>query len=385
MNIHDFDDIRPFLPDELPAVYDRLLADPEFRTVLAYVYKDVPQEQIEQLMRSSKTNLEFQLNMVYPMLKNLIAQAATSLTANFSALDSEPDLAHTFISNHRDIVLDSALLSYVLAENGKNTVEIAIGDNLLIRPWIRDLVRINKSFIVQRSLTMRQMLLASAHMSRYMHFCITEKHENIWIAQSEGRAKDSNDRTQDSVLKMMAMGGNLRQLNIVPLAITYEYDPCDYLKAEEFQNKRDVPEFKKSQQDDLDNMRTGIFGPKGKIHYHAAPSINTWLDTLPADLPKSDYFRMVAEHIDQEIHRHYHLYPGNYVAADMLLDMREGDDTHPHHEDHYTVEQRKQFVDYLYRKIGMVRLVHPDKDYLTERMLTMYANPVFNHEKAQEK
>ena len=378
MNIHDFDDIRPFLPEELPAVYDRLLADPAFMQVLAYVYKDIPQEQLVALMRSCKTNLEFQQRMVYPMLKHLVATAATSLTANFSAIESEKDRQHTFISNHRDIVLDSALLSVVLIDSGLNTVEIAIGDNLLIRPWIRDLVRVNKSFIVQRALTMREMLMASAKMSRYMHFCINEKHENIWIAQREGRAKDSNDRTQDSVLKMMAMGGDLRQLNIVPLSITYEYDPCDYLKAQEFQNKRDIEGFKKSQQDDLDNMRIGILGPKGKIHYHAAPCINAWLDTLPKDMPKADYFRQVAEHIDREIHLHYHLYPGNYVAADLL--QGEKGETF---RDHYTAEQRAQFEDYLAKKLSMVQLQQPDLPYLRERFLTMYANPVFNQVKAK--
>ena len=382
MNIHDFDDIRPFLPEELPAIYDKLLADPDFLEVLAYVYKDVPQEQLAALMRTCKTNQEFQQKMVYPMLKHLVATAATSLTANFSALDAERDRQHTFVSNHRDIVLDSALLSVVLIEAGMNTVEIAIGDNLLIRPWIKDLVRVNKSFIVQRALTMREMLMASAKMSRYMHFCINEKHENIWIAQREGRAKDSDDRTQDSVLKMMAMGGDLRSLNIVPLAITYEYDPCDYLKAQEFQNKRDIEGFKKSQQDDLDNMRIGIFGPKGKIHYHAAPCINEWLDTLPADLPKTEYFRTVAQHIDTEIHRHYHLYPGNYVAADQLL-AEKGDQ--PQFRDHYTEEQVQQFNDYVAKKLSMIQLAQPDESFLRHSILTMYANPVFNHEAALSK
>ena len=151
----------------------------------------------------------------------------------------------------------------LMEEDFRTTVEIAIGDNLLIYPWIKKLVRINKSFIVQRSLSMRQFLESSQRMSRYMHFAVREKHENLWIAQREGRAKDSNDRTQDSVLKMMAMGGEgtpaerLKEMHIVPMAISYEYDPCDILKAIEFQQNRDNPDFKKSRQDDLMNMRTG--------------------------------------------------------------------------------------------------------------------------------
>jgi len=375
MTIHDFDDIRPYLPEELPAVYDRLLQDPEFLAILPYVCPNIPLEQLVSIMHASKTNLEFQINLVYPLLQRLLGMAATSISSNLSSLDTEMEVAHTFVSNHRDIVLDSALLNYVLRNQGLSTAEIAIGDNLLIRPWIRDLVRINKSFIVQRSLPMRQLLLASAHMSRYMHFAIQQKKENVWIAQREGRAKDSNDRTQDSVLKMMALGGDLRELNIVPLAITYEYDPCDYLKAQEFQLKRDNPNWKKTPQDDLQNMKTGIFGWKGKIHYHTASCINTWIDTLPKNMLKAEFFRAVASHIDREIHAHYHLYACNYVATDLLQDSNT-------YTAKYTSEQRTTFEQYLAKQLAQVTLPNPDTEYLRERMLTMYANPVLNHEKA---
>ena len=380
MNIHDFDDIRPYLPEELPEVFDRLLANPDFQSVLQTVYQNLPLEQVAVLIRSCKTAQELQAKLVYPVLTQLLEHASAGLTSDFSSVvsDAEKTKCHTFVSNHRDIVLDSAFLCYVLQDNGLTTAEIAIGDNLLIKPWIRELVRVNKSFIVKRALTMRQMLLASAKLSKYMHFAITEKHENVWIAQREGRAKDSNDRTQESVLKMMSMGGDLRELNIVPLSISYELDPCDYLKAQEFQNKRDIEGFKKSQQDDLDNMRIGIFGPKGHIHYHAAPCINDWLDTLPADMPKADYFKAVAEHIDQEIHSHYQLFPNNYIAADLLR----GSNTFT---DKYTAEQKLQFEGYMQKKLSMVQVEKPDMPFLTERFLTMYAKVVFNHEEAIQK
>ena len=383
MTIHDYDDIRPFLSEEVPEVLNKLLADPEFQAVVNYIAQMNGQEPdvLARYIRACKSTEDFQIGIIYPILKQLLARAATSISANFSAVapgqeeSATPQAAHTYVSNHRDIVLDSALLSFLLHEHGMKTVEIAIGDNLLIRPWIKDLVRVNKSFIVQRALTMRQMLLASAKMSRYMHFAINEKHESIWIAQREGRAKDSDDRTQEAVLKMMAMGGDLRSLNIVPLSITYEYDPGDHLKAQEFQQKRDIPGWSKSPKDDLVNMQTGIFGPKGKIHYHAAPCINAWLDTLPSDLPKADFFKAVAEHLDKEIHLHYHLYPGNYVAADML----QGTTTFA---DHYSSEQAETFKAYLRRKLALIALPEPDIPFLTERMLTMYANPVFNQQKA---
>lgn len=371
-NIHDYDDIRPFLPEELPAVFDRLIDDPEFKAAIETVYKGVPYEQVAQMIRSSKDSNEFQKICIYPVLENLLKNASTGLTGDFSAISGDKSKAYTFVSNHRDIVLDSALLCYALLNEGMSTVEIAIGDNLLIRPWIKDLVRVNKSFIVQRALTMRQMLMASAKMSSYMHFAINEKKENIWIAQREGRAKDSDDRTQESVLKMMVMGGEgsvierLKSLNIVPLAISYEYDPCDYLKAMEFQNKRDIEGFKKSKQDDLDNMKIGIFGYKGHIHYHAAPCINEWLDTLDPETPKTDIFRIVAEHIDREIHSNYRLYPCNLAAADTLAGGAE-------HE---------ELEGYISKKLSLVTLDSPDVPFLREQILKMYANPAINKAKA---
>ena len=371
-NIHDYDDIRPFLPEELPAVFNRLIDDPEFKAAIETVYKGVPYEQVAQMIRSSKDSNEFQKICIYPVLENLLKNASTGLTGDFSAISGDKSKAYTFVSNHRDIVLDSALLCYALLNEGMSTVEIAIGDNLLIRPWIKDLVRVNKSFIVQRALTMRQMLMASAKMSSYMHFAINEKKENIWIAQREGRAKDSDDRTQESVLKMMVMGGEgsvierLKSLNIVPLAISYEYDPCDYLKAMEFQNKRDIEGFKKSKQDDLDNMKIGIFGYKGHIHYHAAPCINEWLDTLDSETPKTDIFRIVAEHIDREIHSNYRLYPCNLAAADTLAGGAE-------HE---------ELEGYISKKLSLVTLDSPDVPFLREQILKMYANPAINKTKA---
>ena len=228
------------------------------------------------------------------------------------------------------------------------------------------------------------MLASSTRLSRYMHYAIATKHENIWIAQREGRAKDSNDRTQDSILKMMAMGGEgstidrLKQLNLVPTAFSYEYDPCDYLKAQEFQQKRDIEGFKKSPKDDLVNMQTGIFGYKGRICFRMASPLNDWLGTLPADMPKTELFTAVASHIDKEIHRNYKLYAGNYVAADLLQGTKE-------FVSHYTSEEKARFEAYLENRLEKVILPNPDTAFLRERLLTMYANPVFNYMAAHQK
>ena len=376
----EFNDIRPYTPEELPAVYQELIADEEFKAVMAKVMPDVPFEMLAKQLLQCKTNLEFQKALVYPLLKSLVAKCGKGMEMNADSL-TDRDKHHTFISNHRDIVLDSALLSVLLVDNGfDTTVEIAIGDNLLIRPWIKKIVRINKSFIVQRALTMRQMLQASATMSRYMHFAINHKNENIWMAQREGRAKDSNDLTQDSILKMLAMGGEgdiidrLKDMNIVPLSISYEFDPCDYLKAKEFQQKRDNPDFKKSQQDDLDNMSIGIYGFKGHIHYHTAPCINEWLDTIDRSTPKTEIFGMIAKHIDKGIHSNYMLYPCNYIAMDELT----GSDS----SEKYTAEDKAFFEKYLAGQIAKIDLPNKDEAFLRERILTMYANPAINKAKA---
>ena len=259
------------------------------------------------------------------------------------------------------------------------TCEIGIGDNLLIYPCIKKLLRLNKAFTVRRGLSPKEMLRSSILMSNYIHFAVNEKGENVWIAQREGRAKDSDDRTQEAVLKMFAMGGEgslierLKHLHIVPLTISYEYDPCDYLKAQEFQFKRDVPGWKKSKQDDLDNMKTGILGKKGNLHYEAAPCIDEWLDTLPADMPKQDIFAAVAKHIDKEIHSRYRLYPGNWIAYDEIFG------TPGANKDKYSDADIRTFEAYVAERIAKVRVPNPDKDFLRERILTMYANPVRNY------
>lgn len=377
MNIPSvYDDIRPFEPDELQDVYKRLLDNEQFRQVLAYLYPGVPAEAIGAKMMQCKTNLEFQLAFCYGFLKNLMAKASKGW--DMDTTDVDVTKRYTFVSNHRDIVLDSALLDVLLYDAGfKTTCEIAIGDNLLSLPWVKDLVRLNKSFIVQRSLAPREMLLASKKMAEYMHFVIKEKNDNIWIAQREGRAKDSNDRTQPSILKMMAMGGEgspverLMQLHIVPLTISYEYDPCDFLKAAEFQLKRDVEGWKKSAHDDVVSMQTGIMGYKGRVHYHCAPCIDDFLKNLSSDIPKAKVFDVIAEHIDREIFRNYRLYPSNYIALDRLDGTKE-------HADKYTEQDIAAFDEYLKKQLAKIDIPGKDEPFLLERMLTMYANPARN-------
>ena len=388
--MENFDEIRPYEAGEMKQAFEELINDRQFSLVLKGFAPWLPKAVRNGLLRLAftgvKTPLDFQMRFMRPVVNWIIRKHTDGCTFDDNALrngvatvasDSSDGQRYTFVSNHRDIVLDSAFLDVLLVKHGHpTTVEIGIGDNLLIYPWIKRLVRMNKAFTVRRGLTAHEMMRSSELMSRYIHYAVTEKHENIWIAQREGRAKDSSDHTQDAVLKMLAMGGELRELNIVPLTISYEYDPCDYLKAQEFQQKRDDPAFKKSRQDDLDNMKTGIFGYKGRVHYHCAAPVNTWLDEL-AGLPRKDFFTALSQRIDREIHAHYRLYPCNFIALDELEGTKK-------YASHYTDSDKKHFEKYLHGQLAKISIPNKDEAFLRERMLTMYANPVRNYLEANK-
>ena len=377
----EFDEIRPYEAEEMRQAFNDLLTDRQFNVVMKGFAPWLPKAVRNGLLRLAfmgiRTPLDFQKRFMKPVVKYIIRKHTDGCSFQDSAIAGyDKRQRYTFVSNHRDIVLDSAFLDVMLVDAGyPTTVEIGIGDNLLIYPWIKRLVRMNKAFTVRRGLSLRETLAASQLMSRYIHYAVTQKQENIWIAQREGRAKDSSDHTQDAVLKMLAMGGDLKELNIVPLTISYEFDPCDYLKAQEFQQKRDNPAFKKSKQDDLDNMKTGIFGYKGRVTYRPAAPINTWIDEL-SELPKTEWFKVLAERMDREIHRGYELYPCNYIAQDELNGNQAN-------AAHYTEADVKRFNQYLAGQMAKITLPNKDEAFLRERMLTMYANPVRNYMAAQ--
>jgi len=385
MMTSEFDAIRPYNDDEIPGVVNELLNDrlmnAQLKTLLPWLPKWIRNAVIRLAFIGIHSTLDFQLRFMKPIVGYILRKCSNGATFEHSKITAGEE-RYTFMSNHRDIVLDSAILDYLLHKHKfPTTCEIAIGDNLLIYPWIEKVVKLNKAFTVRRGLGSKDLLKSSMLMSQYIHYAVNQKHENIWIAQREGRAKDSSDTTQESVLKMLAMGvesenpvEQLRDLNIVPLTISYEYDPCDYLKAAEFQLKRDNPAYKKSKADDENNMREGIWGFKGGIHYEASACINTWLDELK-DLPKNEFFTEVAHRIDQQIHAGYKLFPGNYVAADLLNGSSE-------FASFYTETQKEQFQNYLQQRLDKIEIENKDEAFLRERMLTMYANPVFNKQKA---
>ena len=372
----EFDAIRAYEDRDYVATIKTLFADEAFRDVLQKLFPNQPLPLLEKQLSSFSSILEFQKKFIHGFVTQLIQKTGKGLTLDISALTNR-EMPYTYISNHRDIILDSALLDILLIDaEFPQTVEIAIGDNLLVYPWIKHLVRLNKAFIVQRSLSLREMLAASKLMSRYMHFVITQKKNPIWIAQREGRAKDGNDRTQEAVLKMIAMGGEgtaaerLMAMHIVPLSISYEFDPCDFLKAKEFQMKRDNPAYKKTRADDLINMQTGLFGYKGRVHYACAPCIDDWIATREG-LSNAEFFAATARRLDEEIYRNYRLYPNNFVALDLLNNRKD-------YISHYSEEDKVQFGQYLRQQIDKIDLPNKDEVFLRERLLEMYANPAKN-------
>lgn len=379
MNIPaEFENMRSFQDSEVRGAIKTLLNDPSFVKIVRKMVKGVPIWALKLYTMRFNTVNGFQTGMIYPILKKILRTATTGFSADFDALPKGRE-DFIYLSNHRDIVLDSAFLDYVLLLDNKYSVEIGIGNNLLIHPWIETLVRLNRSFVVNRSATAAELLESSQQLSRYIRFVIEDQKRPVWLAQREGRAKDSNDRTQKSVLKMLAMSGpdgmsisqRLQSLHICPLTISYEYDPCDWLKAAEFQMKRDNPGFKKSKQDDLINMKTGIWGYKGHMHYQVAQPIDNEIAALDESVPRNQFLDHVAAIIDKHIFKGYRIYPCNRIALDML----NGDNSQ---SAYYTEQDKKEFQEYLDGQLGKIKIPNPDWEYLKERILTMYANPLIN-------
>lgn len=377
MSSDRFSDIAPLEDDQVKSTIQELLVDPGFLHAVKYILPDVNWEEFSAEMSKYNTKFDFQSQMIAPTVWGLTKRTATSVESSGWENISR-DRSHLFISNHRDIILDAGILNISLNSKGLETTEIAIGDNLLIHPWIEKLVKLNKSFLVKRGVSVRQMLEVSKHMSEYIHYTINEKKESVWLAQREGRAKDSNDRTQESLLKMLALWpetgcfvDRIKELNIIPMSISYEFDPCDYLKAKEFQLKRDNSEYKKAQIDDLRNMEIGLLGFKGNIHFRFGRVINDKLDPIK-ELEKKEQTSAVAHVIDREIHLNYEFFPCNYIAFDLLNQT-------DRFVEKYNDDQKADFENYLAKQMNKIDLENKDIPFLRLKLLEMYSNTLKNY------
>ncbi len=385
MVIEEYKDIAPYGADEFQDKMAEMVSDPGFEHAVRYVMPDVDYPAFVARLKQMPTALDFQLKIMWPFIEMLEKRTTAGITCD--GMENVADGQNfTFITNHRDIVLDASFLNLCFMRNGKPISEIAIGNNLLIYDWITHLVKLNQSFIVKRDLKMTQALAAAKQLSGYIHYCIADKHKSVWIAQRQGRAKDSNDVTQESLLKMLSLAGggstlhNIKDARLIPVSISYEFDPNDYLKAHEFLMKSKDPDFKKSQRDDLFSMETGLLGQKGRVHFSAGKCINGGLDNLAADTDRAEVLRAACTLIDDSIHGGYMIYPINYIAYDKLAAA-------PRFADRYSREQVAEVDAYLDTQLAKSddydRLTSDDLGYMRRMMLQMYANPLNNKLRAQ--
>lgn len=385
MRKEEFDDIAPYDDSNFQEKMSRLVEEPGFEHAVRYVMPDVYYPEFVKGLLAIKTMNSFQLDVMAPFLE-MLARKTTSGISISGLENREAGRNYTYITNHRDIVLDASFLNLCLIRNKVETTEVAIGSNLLIYDWIRDLVKLNGSFIVKRNLPTKQALCAAKQLSGYIHYAVNEKHKSVWIAQREGRAKDSSDWTQESLVKMMGLSGggtlqeNLKAINLLPVSISYEYDPNDYLKAREFLLKRNNPEFKKSQRDDLFSMETGLLQYKGRVHFSIGKCINAGLEEVGECEDKNEVLNRVCNLIDHSIHSGYRIYPINYIAYDELNGTNE-------YAGNYTPQEAADFNVYMdgqLSKVDLPDLTDDDTAYMRRMMLTMYANPLHNKLNAQK-
>lgn len=378
----DFSEIQPYNDHLFKEKIEKLIAEPGFEHAVRYVMPDVDYEEFSRNLMTIQTQMDFQIKIMGPFLELLVARTTHGLSCD-GLENYEPGKSYTFITNHRDIVLDASFLNLCFIRAKKPLTQVAIGNNLLIFDWITDLVKLNRSFIVKRDTGMREALEAAKKLSAYIHYVITSMNESVWIAQREGRAKDSSDRTQDAVVKMLSLAGggdskhNIMELNILPVAISYEFDPNDYLKAREFLLKRRDPDYKKTQHDDLFSMETGLLSQKGRVHFRLGKCINADLASFEGE-GRAEVVRHTCEAIDCGIHAGYYLYPCNYIAYDEIEGKGE-------FRNEYTDADVEEFDKYLngqLDKVDVPDITPEEREYMRQTVLSMYANPVRNNRTA---
>ena len=365
-----FDDIRPYWDEEIPAAMQRIVQDPNFPPVAQYVYPDRTVDGVKEIMLKCRNIYEFQTTVMKQVNEQVIERTTNGLSyGGMEHLDTSK--RYLFVSNHRDIVLDSCLLMYILHNNGHKIGEITFGSNLMRGQMVIDIGKSNKMFKVERGGTPRQMYLNSLHLSDYIRYAITEKGESVWIAQRNGRTKDGIDRTDQGLIKMFGLSGSkdrvkaLAELNIVPVSVSYEWESCDILKALELYASRDGKPYVKKPGEDLNSILTGITQPKGRVHMELCEPISAEdLSAIPSDYADAQFRHSVADLMDKRICGAYRLYPNAYIAHDLRSGKKE-------YSDHYTREQYDAFVNH------MAQLDKYGSDpVLRDIFLGIYSNPI---------
>ena len=373
MDFSKFDDIRPYNDAEVHPALERIVANPLFSNVAQYLFPGQDENLFKQLLLTCHTKEDFQMKVMSQIVAKIIQGTAKELT--FSGLEHfEGGKKHLIVSNHRDIVLDSAIIQLILAQHGVDTTEIAVGDNLITSSFIEDITRSNKMIKVIRSSNPREVYTTSKILSEYIRYNVSNQKSSIWIAQRNGRTKDGIDVTEQGLLKMFDMSGSgdfvkdFAELSILPTSISYEFEPCDIQKAVEmYVSKRQ--KYVKAEGEDLKSILTGIMQPKGNIHiaFNAPVSLEEIQEA--SQLDKNEKFKAICTAMDKKIVAEYKLWGNNYIAYDMLNGSNE-------YAQMYTVEQKAVFEGYMAKQLSAVKLPDVDMDELKEIFLSIYANPV---------
>ncbi len=370
----DFDDIRAFYDDEVQDVTKKLIKDPIFMTLINYLWEDMTFKDVEAKADKVNGNIDFQMEFMHGAIRRIIEMSSSGLSSSgFEQLD--PKKSYLFVGNHRDILLDAAILQVLLVEHGLPTSEITFGSNLKEKGFVTDFGKLNRMFTVQREGTSKELYQISKKLSAYIRHTIMDKNVSVWIAQRNGRTKDGYDTTQSGLLKMLNVSGtktfseNFAQLSIVPVTISYEYEPCDYLKTQELYLSSLHTKYTKAPGEDLNSIITGIKQFKGKIHMSVGKPIEQkeyqYIDKIENE---NDKIKALTAMIDKRIHHDYKLHPVNHIACDILHETNL-------FESFYSAEEKNNFVKYMEEKIA---LIEGEKEVLRSIFLKMYAQPTIN-------
>ena len=373
MKSYNYDKIRPYRDNEVNGALMEIVRDPDFLYIVNKIYGPIQTQIIIDELKKVRTVYEFQSKFTINYAELIERQTIKELT--FSGLENiDKTKNYLFISNHRDIILDSALLNTILHRNHFPVTEIAIGSNLLIFDWIRHLVRLNRSFIVRRDLKGKDMLDGSHELSAYIRDTITKNKTSVWIAQREGRTKDGNDKTQVGLLKMFNFSGegsfahNFKELNIIPVSISYEYEPCASAKTFEINTVRKGEKYQKTTEDDLNSMGRGLYDNKGRVHFNFSKISDSEIDEIGNIKNVNERYLGLSGLIDKKIYDGYKLFENNFIAHDLLNNTNR-------YKEKYNELQKKEFEEFVNKNVCGIE---GDRNTVNGIFYEIFAKPVCN-------
>jgi 1-acyl-sn-glycerol-3-phosphate acyltransferase len=367
-----FDTIRPFYDAEINDAILKVINHPMMKALMNFTFPDVEDSVWKEQLRHVQSIRDFQCNFIYHSMRKIIEKSSDGLTTSgFQKLKKGE--SYLFVSNHRDILLDTTLLNTALFEHGLVMTASAIGDNLVKKDFLNVLAKMNRNFLVRRGLTPREMLESSKVLSEYMGHLLLEESRSVWIAQREGRTKDGNDATNPGVLKMVGMASNgvglmdyFKKIKVVPVSISYEYDPTDVLKIPQLLAEANNEIYIKEKNEDFMTLLSGVMGQKKRIHMHIGDVLDTEIDTIKEEFDKPNkQILALAQVIDDSILSNYRLWPTNYIAYDILNNSNE-------YSHLYTEDEKSLFE----RRLEM--RIDAENPIALQGLLVMYANPVVN-------